>query len=1292
MDDYRQLEPLQKIPTATSETYYDAPTMPEHFPIYSQNLSRDAQANLLRRVISLHEAIQESSSPSEQTQTSSELSKQRTNLSLTPSNTQVDPRSEDFNWRTLLRVVMRAQEQTGVTQRRTGVSFKNLTVTGKGSALHLQSTVPSVLLEPFGYFSQRKSKDAEKPILRSFDGFIKEGEMLVVLGRPGAGCSTLLKTICGETHGLDLKETSSINYSGIPHSVMHKRFKGEVIYNQEVEKHFPHLTVGQTLEFAAAVRTPQNRLKGMSRAQYVTMLRDVMLTVFGLSHTVNTKVGNDFVRGVSGGERKRVSIAEMALARAAMGAWDNSTRGLDSATALEFVRTLHASAEITGQSHLVAIYQASQEIYNLFDKAIVLYEGREIYFGSCRDAKAYFEDMGWECPQRQTTGDFLTSVTNPGERKAKNGWERKVPRTPDEFERIWRESPQRKSLLQEIEYFASGDSEAKLNEFKVSRKAEQSKHISPKSPYTISVPMQIRLCIKRAYQRILGDFSNTATQIGGQVIMSLIIGSVFYPTQNNTSGFYAKGSVLFFAILFNALSAISEINLMYEQRPIVEKHASYAFYHPFAEAIGSLLSDIPLKFVLAAAFNLVVYFLAQLRREPSQFFIFFLFAYISTLCMSTIFRSLAAATKSIAQAMALAGVMVLAIVIYTGFVIPRPTMKVWFKWISYINPIAFSYEALITNEMHGRLFPCATLVPQGPGATLPNQICSIAGAVAGQDFVSGDAYLEASYQYSYSNIWRNLGIVVAFYIFFLFVYLLLSEYNTATTSTAEVLLFRRGHVPKHIEASLTNDEEKASRANALVDEQVVNEQEEAVDAVPKSRDTFTWQDVKYDITIKGEPRTLLNNISGWVKPGTLTALMGVSGAGKTTLLDTLAQRVSTGVVTGDMLVNGKPLDASFQRKTGYVQQQDLHLETTTVREALCFSANLRQPKSTRKKEKLEYVEEVIKMLDMEDYAEAVVGVPGEGLNVEQRKRLTIGVELAAKPELLLFLDEPTSGLDSQSAWSICAFLRKLANNGQAVLCTIHQPSAVLFQEFDRLLFLAKGGKTVYFGDIGPNSRTLLDYFESHGAEECPHDANPAEYMMDIIGAGPSGKSNKDWTAIWNDSKERKSIMSELETLHSTLKDKPTNSVSTGEFAVPMSTQVLETTKRVFQQYWRTPSYIYAKLMLCVLSALFIGFSFFKADATQQGLQNQMFSIFMITSIFSTLVQQIMPRFVVQRSLYEVRERPSKSYSWKAFLLSNIIVEIPYQIIAAVVTFFSWYYPIGYYRNAVLSDSVTEREG
>ena len=111
-----------------------------------------------------------------------------------------------------------------------------------------------------------------------------------------------------------------------------------------------------------------------------------------------------------------------------------------------------------------------------------------------------------------------------------------------------------------------------------------------------------------------------------------------------------------------------------------------------------------------------------------------------------------------------------------------------------------------------------------------------------------------------------------------------------------------------------------------------------------------------------------------------------------------------------------------------------------------------------------YVAEVIKLLDMHDYADAIVGVLGEGLNVEQRKRLTIGVELAAKPPLLLFVDEPTSGLDSQTSWAVLDLLNKLSRAGQSILCTLHQPSAMLFQRFDRLLLLAEGGRTVYFGE------------------------------------------------------------------------------------------------------------------------------------------------------------------------------------------------------------------------------------
>jgi ATP-binding cassette subfamily G (WHITE) protein 2 (PDR) len=425
------------------------------------------------------------------------------------------------------------------------------------------------------------------------------------------------------------------------------------------------------------------------------------------------------------------------------------------------------------------------------------------------------------------------------------------------------------------------------------------------------------------------------------------------------------------------------------------------------------------------------------------------------------------------------------------------------------NCVQYAFEGIFVNELHGQEFACSQLVPAGPGYTdVGNSfICAIAGSVAGQTTVSGDDYLQAQFQYSYAHIWRNLGFMFAFMIFFLFVYLFATEFNSATDSSAEVLVFRRGHVPQQLaeaEKAAKNDEEAPPAAGGAGagsagkdDAEQEKQQNEQVRALAPQTDVFTWKDVCYDIKIKGEPRRLLDNVSGWVKPGTLTALMGVSGAGKTTLLDVLAQRVSMGVVTGDMLVSGKPLDASFQRKTGYVQQQDLHLETTTVREALRFSAMLRQPKSVSKEEKYEFVEDVIKMLNMQDFAEAVVGVPGEGLNVEQRKLLTIGVELAAKPALLLFLDEPTSGLDSQSSWAIVSFLRKLADNGQAVLATIHQPSAILFQEFDRLLFLAKGGRTVYFGDIGKNSETLLDYFEANGAEKCGDDENPAEYSKNL---------------------------------------------------------------------------------------------------------------------------------------------------------------------------------------------------
>lgn len=188
-----------------------------------------------------------------------------------------------------------------------------------------------------------------------------------------------------------------------------------------------------------------------------------------------------------------------------MGAWDNSTRGLDSASALEFAKSLKVSADLIGSCHAVAIYQASQAIYDIFNKVVVLYEGRQIFFGPCDQAKDYFVEMGWECPLRQTVGDFLTSVTNPQERKARDGMENKVPRTPEDFEKYWKSSSHHVALQKEIaeyrtEYPLGGPAG---KDFNATKRLRQAKHVRPKSPYVISIPMQVKLCTKRAYQRFV---------------------------------------------------------------------------------------------------------------------------------------------------------------------------------------------------------------------------------------------------------------------------------------------------------------------------------------------------------------------------------------------------------------------------------------------------------------------------------------------------------------------------------------------------------------------------------------------------------------------------------------------------------------------------------------------------------------------------------------------------------------------------------------------------------------------
>jgi ATP-binding cassette, subfamily G (WHITE), member 2, PDR len=132
----------------------------------------------------------------------------------------------------------------------------------------------------------------------------------------------------------------------------------------------------------------------------------------------------------------------------------------------------------------------------------------------------------------------------------------------------------------------------------------------------------------------------------------------------------------------------------------------YRFCHPAAEAFAGVISDAPVKMIIALFFNVILYFLAGLSPTASQFFVFFLFTVLVRFTMSALFRTVAAATKTVSQALAIAGVLVLVIVIYTGYTIPKSYMHPWFKWLVWLNPLAYAFEALMVNEFHAKDYPC----------------------------------------------------------------------------------------------------------------------------------------------------------------------------------------------------------------------------------------------------------------------------------------------------------------------------------------------------------------------------------------------------------------------------------------------------------------------------------------------------------------------------------------------------------------------------------------------------------
>ncbi|KAF5005927.1 hypothetical protein FDECE_7685 [Fusarium decemcellulare] len=1170
---------------------------------------------------------------------------------------------------------------SGFPDRELGVTWRNLNVEviAADAAIHenfvSQFNIPKLVKES-------RHKPPLKTIIDNSHGCVKPGEMLLVLGRPGSGCTTLLNMIANKRRGY-ATVTGDVHYGSMTAEEA-QTYRGQIVMNTEEELFFPALTVGQTMDFATKLKVPFQLPEGVTSAEDMRVeTRNFLLQSMGIEHTHDTKVGNAFIRGVSGGERKRVSIIETLTTRGSVFCWDNSTRGLDASTALEYTKAIRAMTDVLGLASIVTLYQAGNGIYEQFDKVLVLDEGKEVYYGPLKEARPFMENMGFICHHGANVADYLTGVTVPTERAIHPDYENRFPRNADMLRTEYEKSPIYERMIAEYDYPTTDVAKERTRLFKEGVRQEKDKRLPESDPMTVGFIQQVKACVARQYQILLGDKATFIIKQVSTIIQALIAGSLFYNAPNTSGGLFIKAGACFFAILFNSLLSMSEVTDSFTGRPVLVKHKSFAFFHPAAFCIAQIAADIPVIIFQVTTFSLILYFMVGLTSSAGAFFTFWVILIAMTMCMTALFRAVGAGFSTFDGASKVSGFLISATIIYCGYMIQKPQMKDWFVWIFWINPMAYGFDALLSNEFHNKIIPCvgANLVPSGPGFNnADHQACAgVGGAKVGQAFVTGDDYL-ASLSYGHSHLWRNFGIIWAWWALFVALTVIATSKWHSSSEDGPSLLIPRENA--HVTAALRqNDEEgqvgekkKAiSGRDGVVGDDTGSSSDQ--DDLVRNTSVFTWKNLSYTVKTPSGDRTLLDNVQGWVKPGMLGALMGASGAGKTTLLDVLAQRKTEGTIRGSIMVDGRPLPVSFQRSAGYCEQLDVHEPYATVREALEFSALLRQSRDTPREEKLKYVDTIIDLLELHDLADTLIGEVGAGLSVEQRKRVTIGVELVSKPSILIFLDEPTSGLDGQSAYNTVRFLRKLAGVGQAVLVTIHQPSAQLFAQFDTLLLLAKGGKTVYFGDIGEQAKTVREYFGRYGAP-CPKDVNPAEHMIDVVSGHLS--QGKDWNEVWLASPEHDAVTKELDHIISDAASKPPGTVDDGhEFATGMWEQIKLVTQRMNLSLYRNTDYINNKIALHISSALFNGFSFWSIGSSVGDLQLKLFTIFNFIFVAPGVMAQLQPLFIHRRDIFETREKKSKMYSWVAFVTGLIVSEVPYLILCAVFYYVCWYYTVGF---------------
>ncbi|XP_020581075.1 LOW QUALITY PROTEIN: ABC transporter G family member 44-like [Phalaenopsis equestris] len=1139
-------------------------------------------------------------------------------------------------------------------------------------------------------------------ILNDISGIIKPRRLTLLLGPPASGKTTLLLALAGKLSS-DLKVFGKVTYNG--HEMDEFVPQRTAAYISQHDVHIPELTVRETLSFSSRFQGIGSRyemLTELARREKAANIKpdpdidvfmkaaamegkkngvitDYILKILGLDICAETLLGDEMLRGVSGGQKKRVTTGEMLVGPAQALFMDEISNGLDSSTTFQMVNAIRQAIHILGGTGVISLLQPAPETYELFDDIILLSDGQIVYQGSTANVLEFFEWIGFKCPKRKGVADFLQEVTSKKDQE--QYWAR--PNKPYRFVTV-------REFATAFHSFHVGEKLGRDLSFPFDKRKSHPAALTT-SKYGVRKIELLKACADREWllmKRNSFVYVFRALQIA---VMALIAMTMFLRSnlhRNTLNDGMTYMGALYFSLIMSMFNGLSEIGLTVIKLPVFFKQRDYLFYPSWVCALPVWILKIPVSCLEVAIWVLLNYFVIGFDPSAARFFKQYLLLALVHQMSSGLFRFIAVIGRNLVIAGTIASFSLLVIVVLGGYILAHGDVNKWWIWGFWMSPLMYSQNAIFVNEFLGKSW--SQIMP-GTNQTLGLNILKARGM-----------FLEAKWYWIGVAATIGYVILVNFFFTIALTFLKLSRgSHTATTSEVsmrEKQMNIKGEFKKGFIHGRKTDHQTASKTPPTKKEQnflydtnnykkppmyasdVAQASEMKGMVLPFVPLSLTFDNIRYSVDmpvemkihgIEEEKLVLLKGVSGSFRSGVLTALMGVSGAGKTTLMDVLAGRKLGGYIEGNINISGYPKkQETFARVSGYCEQNDIHSPNLTVYESLVFSAWLRLPVDVDSVQKQMFINEVMELVELTPLMGALVGLPGvSGLSTEQRKRLTIAVELVGNPSII-FMDEPTSGLDARAAAIVMRTVRNTVDTGRTVVCTIHQPSIDIFEAFDELFLMKRGGEEIYVGPLGKNSCHLISYFEEiRGVRKIKDGYNPATWMLEETTPEKEDELGVNFSELYKNSdmyQGNRTLMRELSKPHPGTVDLyfPT------QYSQSFSTQCMACLWKQRLSYWRNPSYTAVRFFFTIMIAFMFGGIFWglgKKRGKRQDLFNAMGSMYSAVLFMGiSYSTSIRPCVVsIERTVF-YREKAAGMYSPFPYAFGQVVVELPYVLAQSVV--------------------------